>query len=505
MTGSDELAFLSTNLLRNAEGTCPRRIARELDPDPESRRSASSRPYNRARVDNAILDAITDAHRTPFAFDPAALTVPNTLYEEEQAFVRHALDWYAVMFGGEPFHLEPGAAPMKTTIRRLGVSMFGDVGIAGVDADGRPELRRLGRDLAPDYDPRADPFVRVALLRLNPWAAGRSVRVVIADLLYGARSEFAFDYATEVAPLVAWFESQLATLRERADENVAKPGADCASCKFVSRCPAHPTGANGMTGRDGLVPGVITLNPTVVETWRSCARRYRNRHLLNLQGSNVQSGSETGLLTHDLLDLLHARADEPDDETVAELLRDEAISSPTIDAMLHAHLERTPRGATPVARERTYARAQGRPAPPFMATARLDAIWDHDGVLDVRDYKTGKPRDARVADDLRARVQAWVIAPEAIAMGRRLQLRYEFLAAPADDEPERFEPEADDLEAIGEELRLVAAAIRGADREHAFLGVNDPDVCRWCEFRAICPDSATPADTTWPSPLTEDV
>jgi hypothetical protein len=79
------------------------------------------------------------------------------------------------------------------------------------------------------------------------------------------------------------------------------------------------------------------------------------------------------------------------------------------------------------------------------------------------------------------------------------------LAAPADDEPERFEPEADDLEAIGEELRLVAAAIRGADREHAFLGVNDPDVCRWCEFRAICPDSATPADTTWPSPLTEDV
>ena len=109
----------------------------------------------------------------------------------------------------------------------------------------------------------------------------------------------------------------------------------------------------------------------------------------------------------------------------------------------------------------------------FMATGRLDAVWQHDGLLEVRDYKTGSVVTERVADDPRARLQAWLAAPIADRLGLQLRIRYEHLAAEIVDDPEPFEPDADDLEAIDEELRVTAAAIQAAAAEHAFPGVAE--------------------------------
>jgi hypothetical protein len=132
----------------------------------------------------------------------------------------------------------------------------------------------------------------------------------------------------------------------------------------------------------------------------------------------------------------------------------------------------------------------------FLATARIDAVWIHDGVLDARDYKTGSKRYERVADDPRARVQAWVLARDAARTGLRLQLRYEHLQPEVDDDPEPWEPGDDDLAAISEELREAVATMW---RTENWRGVNDVEVCRTCRYRSICRDSAAPGEPSWPA------
>jgi hypothetical protein len=106
----------------------------------------------------------------------------------------------------------------------------------------------------------------------------------------------------------------------------------------------------------------------------------------------------------------------------------------------------------------------------------------------------------RVADDPRARLQAWLAQPRARREGLRLRIRYEHLAPEIADDPEAFEPDDEDLEAIGEELRGVAAAIHEAAAAGAFPGVAEADVCGTCRYRSICPESAAPGVPTWPTP-----
>ncbi|MEY3361376.1 MAG: hypothetical protein RL531_1095, partial [Actinomycetota bacterium] len=92
-------------------------------------------------------------------------------------------------------------------------------------------------------------------------------------------------------------------------------------------------------------------------------------------------------------------------------------------------------------------------------------------------------------------------------LGLGLRIRYEHLAAEVDDEPDPFEPDADDLAAITGELREVVAAIRdaGADVSGAgFVGVRDVEICARCDHRSVCPDSAAPGVPTWPEPPEPD-
>ena len=75
-----------------------------------------------------------------------------------------------------------------------------------------------------------------------------------------------------------------------------------------------------------------------------------------------------------------------------------------------------------------------------MATARLDALWVHDGLLDARDYKTGQVWSDRVADDAQARLQAWVLAPLAEAHGSGSGSPSSTSNAEVVDDPERLPP-----------------------------------------------------------------
>jgi hypothetical protein len=136
-----------------------------------------------------------------------------------------------------------------------------------------------------------------------------------------------------------------------------------------------------------------------------------------------------------------------------------------------------------------------------MATARIDALWVHDGILDARDFKSGQVWSDRVADDKQARLQAWILAPLAQARGLRLRVSFEHLAPEVLDDPEPFEPDADDLQAIEDDVRREVTEIRGTTE---FVGISDREVCARCRYRSICPDSATPGVPVWPTVDAED-
>jgi hypothetical protein len=136
-----------------------------------------------------------------------------------------------------------------------------------------------------------------------------------------------------------------------------------------------------------------------------------------------------------------------------------------------------------------------------MASARIDALWRYDDVLDAHDYKTGRAWDHKLSDDIQARVQAWILAPMAHALGLRLRISFEYLSAEVTMQPASFEPESEDLDGIEQELRATVAAMRA---ENEFAGVADPDVCGYCRYRSICPDSAARSEPVWPVVEPED-
>jgi hypothetical protein len=100
-----------------------------------------------------------------------------------------------------------------------------------------------------------------------------------------------------------------------------------------------------------------------------------------------------------------------------------------------------------------------------------------------------------VCDVPAAKVQAFVLAPAARQRNLRLRLRYEYLQPEVDDDPEPWDLDDDELDAVEEELRAAVERMWSADD---WRGVADADVCRRCEYRSICRDSATPGEPSWP-------
>jgi hypothetical protein len=249
-----------------------------------------------------------------------------------------------------------------------------------------------------------------------------------------------------------------------------------------------------LTRRDALVPAMLALSPSTVDAWHRCRREWRNRALLSLPPSDMEEGTEHGLLLHRLLHLVHRTGSCHDREHVGQVLVAHGADTRTTEEV-HRHVTRCPIGAEAVGHEVEWARAHAGP-PVFLATARLDAVWVHDGVLDVRDYKSGRVAELPVEQDRRARLQAWVAAPYAAQRGLRLRLRYEHLATEVLEDPEPWEPGDEDLARVDEEL---AATVSDMLAERAFAGVADAAVCGRCRYRSICDDSATPGVPAWPA------
>jgi len=197
-----------------------------------------------------------------------------------------------------------------------------------------------------------------------------------------------------------------------------------------------------------------------------------------------------------MLRTIHSRGSCHDAAHVADVLAGHDADNDHVRQLVERHARRCPsNGEMAGAHEHAFARFHKLPPPMFMATARIDAVWVHDGVLDARDYKTGGLWHERVADVPAAKVQAFVLDQAARRRGLRLRLRYEYLSADVVDDPDPWEPDADDLVAVEAELRAAVERMRTRDD---WPGVADPKVCARCAYRSICRDSAAASEPAWP-------
>ncbi len=245
----------------------------------------------------------------------------------------------------------------------------------------------------------------------------------------------------------------------------------------------------------GDIPGIT---PSGYSNLRRCRRLFLLNNLLRIPTSDSRFSPDQGLLVHDMLKAIHQQGRCDDANHVDAVLAAHGVDNDHTRTMIERHIVRCPRQFERAGHEVELARFLRHPPVMFMAHARIDAIWVHDGMLDARDYKTGGRQFDFVADDPAARVQAFVLARHLDRVGAtRLRIRYEYLAPEIDEDPEPFEPDADDLAAIATELADTVAALWAANGE--FVGVNDPVTCGSCAYRSICRDTAAAGEPMWPA------
>ena len=280
-------------------------------------------------------------------------------------------------------------------------------------------------------------------------------------------------------------------------------GVDCGSCNFVAACPEHPTGAHYGRRRD-LLPGILTVTPTGLDTWRRCPREWRNALPLGIPSSDTDAGGVHGQQMHDVLRIDPRTRVVPRRRPRRRRARRERVRHrPTgcaARSTRHAHALPRSRG---VARARDH---RGAVLPPpdhavhghralrralgARRCARRARLQDRSGVVRPRGRRqAGAPpgvgartaRRARVASRSASRSSTW---------RRRCSTT-----------PSRSSPMPTISVAIEEELRLEVAAIRQTTE---FAGVADTEVCRRCRYRSICPDSTAPGVPVWPTVESED-
>ena len=485
------LPRVTPSLLRDAPELCPRRVALDFTDE-----GGASDNVSWARLRSPFLEAARAAHGDGGPMRRDAFRVPTDLEPEEQAVFAHAAGWYAQLYGEREVTTRLHDCDRPT--ERRGVRVGGWIDLTVVGADGTKELRQLDlwRSRAPRDDPLELVSVWLAVLRLRPLVGDGELLVSWADLVGGARHERIVDLGAEVDELRDRFEQHLADVRARADVDDAQPGSGCAQCRHIGKCPAHPGAVRLSARRGDLRPGILRLTPTSLEAWRRCRRAWHDRYLLSVPGSDESGSPDHGLLVHSVLRFLHDHGSCHDESHVADVL-DSHGGSPRLREEVVRHADRCPSPAEALGHEIDVARfAPATPATySFLATARLDAVWIHDGFLDARVYTTGGVLTTRVADDPRAWIQAWVLAPLAEQRGLRVRLRYEHLSADIDEDPDPWEPDPDEMGAVEARLRDEIVAMRDAE---GWPGIADPVICRHCRFRSICPDSAMPGEPNWP-------
>src|SRR5215213_10276003 len=389
---------------------------------------------------------------------PGTTPRPSPFYEEARA---------ALEFEEEPFEEE----------------LFGP-------AEGLHSTFRIMRDELLDTVARVGG--RLGEMRLDTYldvdqAVARYLELIkVAALIERAREGQPLETAlAEVNEILA----QCATPEQR--EIFEESGLD-GWLRDTGRDPAElPGSTNGSDASlDPFIPRRgrgLMLSASDIDTYRICPLKYKFARVFRIpQEPTIHQ--RFGIVMHQVLERFHTE-DGGSLERLRELFEiswrrsgfgdsDDELQfrERAVESLERYWRQNEASEAEPVWFERSFAFKIG----PHLLRGRVDRVDRHpDGSFELIDYKTGK---AKTEDELREDVQLSVYQ-----MGARESWRLEttaqsyFYVLSGDKVP--VEHSAEELERV----RATVTEIAGGILKQRFEPTPSPDICRFCDYRIICP------------------
>ena len=247
---------------------------------------------------------------------------------------------------------------------------------------------------------------------------------------------------------------------------------------------------------------LYSASPSKLLAWLDCPRRYRMQYLDRPRpvARPPRAHTSVGVATHSALrDFWDLTPPERTPTAVERLVRQSWIDVGFRDAEQSAqwrdrttrrvteYLRGVDRGRQPLGVERTVSLHTETLA----VTGRLDRLDDRDGELVVVDYKTG--RAPLTDDDARTSLPMALYAVAAAGMFRRRCERVELHHLPTgkilshEHTPQTLLRKVAEAESIAVDLRRADADFAQKGAESTLFEPRVSPICRWCDFRAHCP------------------
>ena len=231
----------------------------------------------------------------------------------------------------------------------------------------------------------------------------------------------------------------------------------------------------------------LMLSASDIDTYRICPLKYKFARVFRIpQEPTIHQ--RFGIVMHQVLERFHTE-DDGSLERLRELFEiswrrsgfgdsDDELQfrERAVEALERYWRQNQASEAEPVWFERSFAFKIG----PHLLRGRVDRVDRHpDGSFELIDYKTGK---AKTADELREDVQLSVYQ-----MGARESWRLETTAQSyfyvLTGEKVPVEHSSEELDRV----RATVSEIAGGILKQRFEPTPSPDICRFCDYRIICP------------------
>lgn len=241
-------------------------------------------------------------------------------------------------------------------------------------------------------------------------------------------------------------------------------------------------------------PGILVITASKVRDLAACPRRYGLAHVLRLEPDAAASEQTEelalGLALHTELRLRHQHFDRHRSDGFVDAM---SPGTPWISHRVQGHLALCP--STIVHDSVSYVDGECdlqwfRSRRNVIVRGRIDALWLYDdGLLEVRDYKSGSVPDT-LDDDPAALIYGLLALTHPVAAYKqrvqRVRVTYEALRA--------ADSTTVSLDVNGDVIRRALSLIQNVDeqirREKRFHATPSPGACGTCAYRFSCPFSA---------------
>lgn len=266
-----------------------------------------------------------------------------------------------------------------------------------------------------------------------------------------------------------------------------RPGAHCASCRFVGACPSAPR-IDGLLANVKTQPAVVKITASSLRTYAQCARRYQLLHIDGLPGQDLDGEALLrGRQVDEWLKDNHLRGVPCQDADVQRLRN--ATGDEVAAAMAGHHISVCPVAEPDVTNLTVQVDVAALDtASRVLLVGRPDAAFVCDGAVVWRETKTHasvKALDAKelVETDITAALYLLLLASAATGVPGALE--WEQLTRDGADLTVLL---ADDGELVDVARIAVSAAVADLLADEVFVPKVDVG-CATCPARRWCPDA----------------